>query len=62
MKDSKQIRATRGYLARLLTKRERKQVRVLIRRTHKMVGKLPTSTYSGVIASCSTNGETYATR
>jgi len=48
MKDSKQIRATRGYLARLLTKRERKQFRVLIRRTHKMVGNLPTATTTGV--------------
>jgi len=62
MKDSKQIRATRGYLARLLTKRERKQVRVLIRRTHKMVGNLPTSTYSGVLRTCGTKGETYVTR
>ena len=38
MKDSRQIRATRGYLSRLLTKRERKQAKVLIRFTHTMVG------------------------
>ena len=62
MKDSRQIRATRGYLARLLTKQERKQAKVLIRYTQKMVGISPTSTYRGVIATCGTNGETYVTR
>jgi len=50
VKDSRQIRATRGYIARLLTKQERKQAKILMRDTHKMVG-LPYQ-----------KGETYVTR
>lgn len=38
MKDSRQIRATRGYTARLLTKRERKQAKALMVSTFKLVG------------------------
>jgi len=62
MKDSRQIRATRGYLARLLTKRERKQAKILMRYTHKMVGLPYRATYSSVLRTCSTKGETYVTR
>ena len=42
MRDSRQTRSTRGYLTRLITKRERKQARLLLVDVHKMVGNVPT--------------------
>ena len=63
MRDSPQIRATRGYLHRLLTKRERKKANALIRHTHKMVGATPTNRPTAVLLQPVVfKGETYVTR